>query len=362
MIKVGIVGCGGIANGKELPALSHRRDVEIVAYCDLIEERAKKANEAYSKGTAKVLTDYRELLAIRDIEAVYVLTPNRTHCEISVAALEAGKHVFCEKPMATGYEEAKRMLAARDRAGKLLTIGYQNRFREDSLYLKRECEAGTFGEVYFAKARALRRRAVPTWGVFLDREQQGGGPLIDIGTHALDLTLFMMDNYEPDYCVGRTYDKLAKQPTGAGTANAWGDWDPDCYSVEDAAFGFVVMKNGATVEIESSWALNIADVGEAQTLIAGTKAGADMFDGLRVNYVKNGRMCIERPEFSAGGAAFFDGKAAEAADLECECFLRAVSGQGELYVKPEQAAVVTRILEGIYRSAQSGKPYFFEEE
>lgn len=99
--------------------------------------------------------------------------------------------------MAMNYEEAKKMLAARDKAGKVLTIGYQNRYRKDSIYLKQQAEAGMFGDVYYAEAIAIRRRAVPTWGVFIDKEKQGGGPLIDIGTHALDLTLFMMNNYEP---------------------------------------------------------------------------------------------------------------------------------------------------------------------
>ena len=122
---------------------------------------------------------------------------------------------MCEKPMAMNYEEAKKMIEARDKSGKLLTIGYQNRFRQDSLYLKKLADADKFGEIYYAEATAIRRRAVPTWGVFIDEKKQGGGPLIDIGTHALDLTLFMMNNYEPDYCVGKTYHKLNKRPKRA---------------------------------------------------------------------------------------------------------------------------------------------------
>ena len=111
--------------------------------------------------------------------------------------LESGKHVMCEKPMAKTAAEAREMLAAARRTGKKLTIGYNNRFRSDSQHLKSVCEAGELGDIYYAKAHAIRRRAVPTWGVFLDGEKQGGGPLIDIGTHALDLTLWMMDNYKP---------------------------------------------------------------------------------------------------------------------------------------------------------------------
>ena len=136
--KVGLIGCGGIANQKHLPALSNASDrVEIVAFCDLILERAEAAAKKYGAPGAKVCTDYHELLAIPEVEIVYVLTPNVSHCELSVAALEAGKHVLCEKPMAASTADAQKMLDAYHKSGKLLTIGYQNRFRSDSLALKR---------------------------------------------------------------------------------------------------------------------------------------------------------------------------------------------------------------------------------
>jgi predicted dehydrogenase len=356
-LKYGIIGCGGIANGKHMPAISKLNDVEISAVCDILPERAKKANDDYGGGKGKVFTDYRELLK-EDLDAVCVLTPNCSHSEITVAALKADKHVICEKPMAINYQEALAMIAARDESKKLLTIGYQSRYRPDSLYLKAECQAGVLGELYFARATAIRRRAVPTWGVFLDGEKQGGGPLIDIGTHALDLTLFMMDNYEPAYAVGTTYHKLNKEKD---TGNIWGDWDPKKFTVEDSAFGFVVMKNGATIILQSSWALNTTDVKEAVTTLCGTKAGADMeADGtLTINGVKHGRQYVITPNLKAGGVAFYDGASAKSEDLEARAFAAAVRGQGKLLVLPEQAAAVTRILEGIYKSAASGKPHYF---
>jgi predicted dehydrogenase len=277
-----------------------------------------------------------------------------------VDALNAGKHVVCEKPMAMNYEEAKKMIEARDKSGKLLTIGYQGRFRTDSLYLKQLCEQDEFGEIYYAEATAIRRRAVPTWGVFIDEEKQGGGPLIDIGTHALDLTLFMMNNYEPDYCVGKTFHKLNKQTQ---TGNAWGDWDTERFTAEDSAFGFIVMKNGAVINLRSSWALNYADAREAITAICGEKAGADMPQQgkLRINGIKNGRQYILEPDLSAGGVLFYDGASGGSpSDLEANCFINAVLGNGNLYVTAEQAACVTRILEGIYESQKTGKPYYFD--
>lgn len=187
--KVGIVGCGGIAHQKHLPALANAADrVEIVACCDILVERAKEVAENYGAPGCKVLEDYHDLLK-EDLEIVYVLTPNVAHCPITVAAFEAGKHVLCEKPMAANANDAKRMMEAWKKSGKMFTIGYQNRYRADSQALKRLCEEGELGQIYYAQAHALRRRGVPTWGVFTDKSKQGGGPLIDIGTHSLDLTL-----------------------------------------------------------------------------------------------------------------------------------------------------------------------------
>lgn len=360
IIKVGIIGCGGIANGKHMPALKSVANCEMVAFCDIIEDRAVKAAKEFGIPDAKVYTDYKELIKDKSIDVVHVCTPNRSHSFITVDSLEAGKHVMCEKPMAINSVEAKKMLDAAKRSGKKLSIGYQNRYRPDSLYLKKEAEAGTFGEIYYAKATAIRRRGVPTWGVFLNEYEQGGGPLIDIGTHALDLTLWVMDNYKPKYCVGTAYHKLNKD-TNQG--NAWGNWKPEEFTVEDSAFGFVVMENGATVILESAWALNSLDVREAQTTVCGTLAGADMMDGLRINGVHNNCQYITRPSFSKAGASFYAGQGPqEPSQLESHLWIEAVRNGTEVFTKPEQAYCVTRILEGIYESAKTGRPYYFENE
>lgn len=358
IVKIGIIGCGGIANGKHMPSLKKIKNVQMVAFCDIIEERAVKAAEEYGVEGAKVYTDYKELLKDKDIEIVHVCTPNRSHAFISIDAMEAGKHVMCEKPMAKTYKEAKEMLDASERTGMKLTIGYQSRWRADSLYLKKMCEDGELGEIYYGKAIALRRRAVPTWGVFLNEYEQGGGPLIDIGTHALDLTLWMMDNYKPKMVVGTTFEKLKNQKD---CGNAWGDWDPKKFTVEDAAFGFIVMENGATIMLESSWALNIRNPKEAITMICGTEGGADMFDGLNINFIKNGRQCILKPDLTAGGVAFYDGDGDEDPSvLEARAWLDAVVNDHEPRTKASQALVVTQILEAIYESAKTGKPVYFD--
>ena len=357
-LHIGIIGCGGIANGKHMPSLKKIDTVEMVAFCDIVRERAEKAAKEYGTPDARVYTDYKELLKEDDIDVVHVLTPNKQHSFITVDALEAGKHVMCEKPMAINSAEAKKMLDAAKRTGKKLTIGYQSRFRQDSMYLKKVCENGELGDIYYARAQAIRRRAVPTWGVFLDAENQGGGPLIDIGTHALDLTLWEMNNYEPAMVTGSTFRKLADHEN---SANAWGPWDPKKFTVEDSAFGFIVMKNGATVSLESSWALNMLDTREACTLLCGTNAGIDMNNGVRINGVRGGKLYELYPALGGKGVDFYDASGEEApADREARLWIDAVINDKTPVVTPEQAYCVSRILNGIYESAKTGEPYYFD--
>ncbi|OWA37009.1 oxidoreductase [Saccharibacillus sp. O16] len=355
-LNVAVIGCGGIANGKHLPALSRQDKAVLVAFCDLIESRAQEAADKYGAEGAKVYTDYKELLKDESIEVVHVCTPNDSHAEITIAALEAGKHVLCEKPMAKTTEEARSMIEAANRTGKKLSIAYQNRFRDDSLHLKDMCEKGELGDIYFGKAIALRRRAVPTWGVFLDEEKQGGGPLIDIGTHALDLTLWLMDNYKPQSVMGSTFHKLGSRENAA---NAFGPWDPEQFKVEDSAFGFIKMENGATIVLESSWALNVRKFGEAQTLLCGTEGGADMMDGLHINGENRSRLIETKVDFGSGGVAFYDGGSENAEDREARQWLEAILEDKAPVVKPEQALVVTQILEAIYESSKTGKAVYF---
>ncbi len=357
VLKVAIIGCGGIANGKHMPSLAKLSSAQMTAFCDIIPEKAEEAAKKYGTGDAKVYTDYKELLQDKTIDVVHVCTPNKSHSEITVASLEAGKHVMCEKPMAKTAADARKMLEAAKKTGKKLTIGYQNRYRPDSLYLNKLCRADELGEIYYAKAHAIRRRAVPTWGVFLNEEEQGGGPLIDIGTHALDLTLWMVNNYKPKSVMGSVYYKLGKKKD---SANAWGSWDPDKYTVEDSAFGFITMENGATIVLESSWALNSLNVGEAKTTLCGTEGGADMWEGLRINGEKYGKLYVTKPGLDAAGVDFYDGANDDPSALEAKLWIDSILNDTEPLVKPEEALVVTEILEAIYKSAKTGKAVYFK--
>ncbi len=364
-LKVGIIGCGGIANQKHFPALKNNADLnEIVAFCDIVKERAIAAAKEFGISGARVYTDYKELLADTEVEVVHICTPNVSHSEIAVAAFSERKHVYCEKPMSHSVAEAEKMVAAWKASGMQFTVGYQNRFRAEVQNLHASCEKEELGDIYYGKAHGIRRRGVPTWGVFMDKEAQGGGPLIDIGTHALDITLWCMNNYDVDSVVGSVFYKLGGLQQ-ATEGNLFGPWNPDTYEVEDSAMGFIKMKNGATINLEASWALNILESREASTTLCGTKAGAEIHSGM--SYTNNeliynrGRnnQLMEEKISPVGGVAYFGGGGGEEGAIDCKQWLEAVQNDTSPLVKPEEALTVTKILDAIYMSAKENREIKF---
>jgi predicted dehydrogenase len=354
--RVGIIGVGFIGTTKHLPGLATNPGLgEIVAICDLVPERAAAAKERFAPD-AYTTNDWHDVVNDPSIDVVYVCTWNVSHAEITCAALEAGKHVMCEKPMAISGEEARRMVETARRTGKTLTIGYQNRFREDTQFLRGVVDAGELGEIYVAKAHAVRRRGVPTWGVFTDKDKQGGGPLIDIGTHALDLALWFMGDYEVESVTGSVYFKLRDKPQG----NPGGGWDPATFGVEDSAFGYVKLKNGATIFLEAAWALNVKESRQAAVTLIGTDGGAEIEEGpdgyeATVNKVVANRLVLETPDASEPGSEDF----ARLGAVETRQFLEALCAGTDPVVLPEQACTVTEVLEAVYASAATGETIRF---
>lgn len=370
-LRVGIVGLGFIGTQKHLPGLAQHEDkAEIVAFCDYEIERADAAREKFGAEGSYATTDYKDLVNDDSLDVIHVCTWNANHCEITCAALEAGKHVLVEKPMAVTGADARKMRDTAVRTGKKLSVGFQYRQREEYQFLHRLAQEGRFGEIYAAKAHATRRRGVPIWGVFTDKEKQGGGPLIDLGGHSIDVALWLMDNYEVAQVVGVVNYKLGDKPEG----NLGGQWDPATYEVEDSAFGFVTFKNGACLTVEASWALNIKAAREGCVTIMGTEAGAETVQDpggsanllVDVNSIEGGMQV--NTTFGQGGAYFSAGAAGGAQNgfeymggLEAGLWLEAILNDTEPYVTADQAVVVTEILDAIYTSAaQGGKPVVFD--
>ncbi len=358
IVKIGIIGCGGIANGKHMPSLKKIAGVEMVAFCDLVVERAERAKAQYGTSDAKVYTDYRELLADPAIEVVHVLTPNRSHADISIDALHAGKHVMCEKPMAKTAADAKRMVEAARETGKKLTIGYQHRQKPSARYAKAYITHDNLGEIYYANCYAIRRRGTPNWGVFLNEYEQGGGPIIDIATHSLDLTLYLMNNYEPAMVLGRTHKCLEHPEAG----NIWGDNGVSTTPLEEAASALIVMKNGATILLETSWALNTdSPIEEGSCRLCGSRAGLSIINNeLKVNRIHMDRPFDTAVGLGAGGVAFYDGADVPAPVMEQQQWIDSIRNGTDPTVLPEEACVVSQILEAIYISSKTGEAVRFE--
>lgn len=339
-VRVGVIGCGGIARGAHLPAYAALRDVgvEVVACADVDGGAARRLAEQFH--IPHVFTDYRKMLKIQEIDAVSVCTPNFLHRDPTVAALRAGKHVLCEKPIARNAGEGRQMVAAAKAARRKLMVDFNNRYSSGAQALKRLADAGAFGHIYYARAQAIRRRGVPTWGVFTDKEKQGGGPLIDIGVHILDLTLHLMGFPRPVAVSGRAYTEIARRP---GVSGQWGAWDPRKYTVEDFAVGLIRFENGATVVLESSFCLNAQEV--FSTSIMGTKGGADLTP-LKVYTEEAGTLLDAVPH-----------RLPEVKSHQklIEAFIRSIQEDAPAPVPGEQALVVTQILDTIYRSSEMGK-------
>ncbi len=349
-VGIGIIGFGGIARAAHAPGYRKAADkCEIVAVADI--DPAALAHAKSEKWNIPLgFADYRELLTLPEIDAVSVCTPNYLHRQPTVDAFAAGKHVLCEKPMAINAVEAKEMLAAAQSAQRKLQIGYNNRFEPTAVAVKRAVDAGQVGEVYFARAQALRRRGVPGWGVFTQKDKQGGGPLIDIGVHITDVTLWLMGHPRPVAASGKVYTKFG---TREGVLGTLGKWNPQTYTVEDFATALVHFDNGATLSLESSFIANIPDA--FSTHLFGTQAGV----ALNLSGTKD--VTLYREEFGTltdTKLAYF-GKTESSHTDEVRAFVDAVRDDRPVTdfgaASGEQGLMVTQIMDAIYASSETGR-------
>ncbi|MCB9162500.1 MAG: Gfo/Idh/MocA family oxidoreductase, partial [Caldilineaceae bacterium] len=251
LLKVGLIGVGGIAR-THMPGWEASTDAEIVAGSDI--SGAALATWAATYGVDRTSTDPADIINDPDIDIIDVCTPNMVHEELVIAALDAGKHVICEKPLAPTPDAIRRMIAARDETGKTLMTAQHFRFKGNSRAMKAEIETGTLGDIYHARSWMLRRGWIPARPGFIYKKNSGGGPTIDIGVHILDLTLWLMGNPQPVAVTGVADARLAHHP---GQFGAWQDIDvPADFDVEDFAAAFVRFDNGATLVLEVSWFLH----------------------------------------------------------------------------------------------------------
>ncbi|NLA77749.1 MAG: Gfo/Idh/MocA family oxidoreductase [Clostridiales bacterium] len=325
-IKVGIIGTGGISN-EHINGYLKNPDVELYAFCDINEAQLNKMGDKYGIPQERRFTDKAELLKLSEIDAVSVCTCNSAHAESSIAALEAGKHVLCEKPMAMNSEQAKAMKAAADKAGKLLMIGFVRRYGNDCEILKDYIDSGFFGDI----------------------SRSGGGPLIDLGVHVIDLVRYLLGNPQPVSVYGATFQKLFNRPEikSTGGYTSTGKTDSDICDVEDLASAMIRFDNGAVLSVEASFSLNIKnDKGDIE--LFGTKAGAKLDPKIEIYSQLNDYLV--NIDFNRDTALSFDGLFAREINHYVDCVINGTPCRA-----PAQDGVdMMRILDAVYESAKTG--------
>lgn len=346
-IKVGVIGTGSISN-EHIQAYLKNPDVELYAFCDINEAQLAKMAEQY--GVTRTYTDKDAMLKeLPELDAVSVCTWNSQHAPCTIAALDAGCHVICEKPMALNADEAQQMAEAAKRNGKLLMVGFVRRYGNDCRILKDYIENGDMGELYYGKATYLRRNGAPG-GWFGDKSRSGGGPLIDLGVHVIDLTRYLMGNPQPVSVYGATFYKLGDRPGVKGAEKGYtstGASDHDIFDVEDLATAMIRYDNGAVVSVEAAFSLNIKqDVGRIE--LFGTKAGVNLDPELEMYTNLNGYMA--NVQLDTTTALSFDGLFANEINHFVECVKDGIPCKSPA----EDGITLMRILDAIYESARTG--------
>ncbi|MYD60258.1 MAG: Gfo/Idh/MocA family oxidoreductase [Gemmatimonadetes bacterium] len=349
-LKVGIIGVGGIAR-THMPGWAASEHADLIAGSDI---NADVLNHWGKNNNISILsTDPDDLFKNPDIDIIDICTPNNYHAPLAIAALEAGKHVICEKPLAPSPELIKNMIAARDKSGKTLMTAQHFRFSGKSKAMRAELDTGVLGDIYHARSWMLRRSGAPNTPGFIQKQHSGGGPCIDIGVHILDLTLWFMDNPKPVSVTGVARAEIAHQK---GAFSSWGLIPSAQFDVEDFATAFVRFENGATLVLEVSWLLHHKTQGEdMQMWLYGTRGGShwpsceiyQSNNDIKQHYnrtLQNTRDLLE-PHAQ-----------------ECVEFARAIAEGKPSPVPAEQSLQVMAILDGIYRSQETGEEVKIAQE
>ena len=341
-LRWAIVGCGGISE-THLAAIKQIPQIEVVAGCDIKPERLKLMKEKY--GIEATYEKWDDLLREVKPDVIDVCTPNGVHCPAVLAAVEAGCHAITEKPMAMDPAECQKMIDAAKANDRKLAVGFQQRYHPSSDFCVNARENGDLGDIMFVRVQALRRRGIPNWGVFGQKELQGGGPMIDIGVHLIESAHYCIGSPRPVSASGNCWTYIGDKPSEV--VSCWPGWDWKTYTVEDLCVGQGRFENGVIMQIESAFACHIEhDVWNWQVM--GTKGGYDWSSGTlftdRDGYMLNCKAgYMPNTQFNSLFVA-------KLKNFALGCL------EGTPLKAPGEAGLaVQKIIDGCYRSAAAGK-------
>jgi predicted dehydrogenase len=345
-VRIGVVGTGSISEA-HLNAYASNSDAIIAAICDLNEQRALQVAQKY--GAEKTYTDYRDLFADPDIDAISICTWNNTHAEIAIAALQAGKHVLVEKPLCRTVEEALRIEEAVHASGKILQIGFVRRYDSNVQMLREFADHGEFGNLYYAKASSIRRLGNPG-GWFSDIERSGGGPLIDIGVHVIDLCWYLMGRPKVKTISANTYKKLGNRSNVRNLSfYKAADYDATKNTVEDLANALIRFENGASLMVDVSFTLH-AKKDEGSVKLYGDKGGFEVDPAIIMVTEKHDTIINIEPQTDNLSFHF-----ASAFQNEINHFIDCVRTDKQPLSPVSDGVEIMKILCGIYESAAKGE-------
>ena len=348
--QVGIIGAGAISRHGHIPGYRATPDVEVVALCDINAQRVRQVAEELE--IPRTYTDYHDMLASEDLDLVSVCSPNVYHAPMTLAALEAGAHVLCEKPMALTYADAQAMAETARRRGLCLTVGHHMRYQPMLIKAKEMVTAGKLGRVYYAKASYLRRSGIPGYGSwFTNKDLAGGGSMMDIGCHILDLALWILGHPKPLTVAATVYSTFGPRAKGLGGWGADHFGEGARFDVDDLASAFVRFENGSTLLLEASWAGHGTDGQRLQFFGAegGLEVNPKLFgakEPLHYFGERDGELTEEVVAFPTSDELAYA--------REIKNWVGAIREGGDPLVTPEQGAAVTQIIEAVYKSAASG--------
>jgi len=346
-VKIALIGAGGIGN-VHLESYQHVPQAEIYAICDINEERLNKTADKF--GITRRYTDVDTMLAeLPELDAADVCVWNNNHAPCAIKALNAGLHVLCEKPMAYNAQQAEEMKAAAEKNGKLLMIGFVLRFSDEGRIAKDFVDKDYLGEIYYSKAQYVRRHGNPG-GWFSDKSRSGGGPVIDLGVHVIDLTRYLMGSPKPVSVFATVSHKLGNRPhlkygVGWSSEQAKEDQNEDC-SVEDFGVALIRYDNGATTLLETSYDLNGETMGKKQ--LFGTKGGMDLSNGMKI-YSEYNDFLADITVQTDGYKDHQDMFVAEMAH-----FVDCIANGTPCRATAEDGIAVMKILDAIYESGRTG--------